>query len=486
MGGRPQLPALRRGRRVGGRGVPGAGGGSPAYLPVPLEWRATTRQICGLFPWSAPGALPLLGVPIGRHQETRAVVCFDHVNWFLGKRIANPSVLIIARPGLGKSTLASKVMLGLAAQGYALLVPGDTKPDYVELTRVLGGQVRAVSRSGGAALNPCDPGGMSAAAHRIGGAAGEALLSEAVGRATAAVSGLVELSRRGQPVTDYEEAAVSAALRLLYELDSREPTLPDVCKVLSDRAAAVRVVVLDGGRDEVYDELLGPLQRSLLALLTGAFGDVFARRVPRSADRHPAVNIDTSRIKSGDAAFLAAVMMAAWSEVYGQVESEQALADAGLAPRRLYCLTLDELWRVLNLGGSMPDRVNELTRLNRTQGVGQIMITHSIRDLSGSGRANVEGIEERAGALVVGGVPRGELDHLRRVMTLTDRECAALGSWWSSAAGFIEHRDVPPGAGKFLINPSSDDPGIPVDVVLTASERAWGGQNTNKAWEVQQ
>ena len=43
--------------------------------------------------------------------------------------------------------------------------------------------------------------------------------------------------------------------------------------------------------------------------------------------------------------------------------AEQALADAGLAPRRLYCLTLDELWRVLNLGGSMADRVNELTRL---------------------------------------------------------------------------------------------------------------------------
>ena len=164
-----------RGRRCAGpggrgpRGVPGAGGGSPAYLPVPLEWRATTRQVCGLFPWSAPGQLPLLGVPIGRHQHTGAVVCFDHVNWFLGNRIANPSVLIIARPGLGKSTLAAKMMLGLSAQGYALLVPGDTKPDYVELTRVLGGQVREVRRAGGAALNPCDPGGMSAAAHRIGG-----------------------------------------------------------------------------------------------------------------------------------------------------------------------------------------------------------------------------------------------------------------------------------------------------------------------------
>jgi hypothetical protein len=455
----------------------------PAYLPVPLEWRATTRQICGLFPWAVPGQLPLLGVPIGRHQEAGTVVCFDHVSWFLGKRIANPSMLVIARPGLGKSTLASKIMLGLAAQGYTLLVPGDTKPDYVELTKVLGGWVREVHRAGGAGLNPCDPGGMSAAARRIGGLAGATLLSEAIGRATVSVSGLIELSRRGQPVTDYEEAALGAALRLLYELDtSAPPTLPDVVQVLTGRVEAVRAVVLDGGRDDVYDELLGPLQRSLIALLSGAFGDVFARPVPRGDDHAPAVNIDTSRIKSGDAAFLAAVMMAAWSETYGQVEAEQALADAGLGPRRLYCLTLDELWRVLNLGGSLPDRVNELTRLNRTQGVGQIMITHSIRDL-GTGRVNVEGIEERAGAIVVGGVPRAEIDQLSRVMTLTNREAAALSAWWSTSAGFIEHRDVPPGAGKFLIKPSSDDPGIAVEVVLTSSERAWGGQNTNRAWE---
>ena len=103
----------------------------------------------------------------------------------------------------------------------------------------------------------------------------------------------------------------------------------------------------------------------------------------RSDDRAPVVsNIDTSRIKAGDPRFLAAVMIAAWSDIYGMVEADQALADEGLAPRRRYCLTLDELWRVLRLGGTMPDRVNELTRLNRTQGVGQIMITHSLRDLT--------------------------------------------------------------------------------------------------------
>jgi hypothetical protein len=412
------------------------------------------------------------------------VICFDHVNWFLGKRISNPSVLIIARTGLGKSTLSSKIMLSLAAQGYILLVPGDTKPDYAELVEMLGGQVRAVSRAGGVALNPADPGGMSAAAARIGGTAGEALLSEAIGRATVACSSLIELARKGQPVHDYEEAALNAALRRLYEPGVKEPVLRDVFDVLEQRADAVRAVVLDRGIDDTYESLVGPTQRSIQALLNGQYGDVFARRVERPVERQPAVSIDTSRIKSGDERFLAAVMMAAWSETYGQVEAEQALAEAGIAPGRLYCLTLDELWRVLQLGGTMPERVNELTRLNRTQGVGQIMITHSIRDLARGKRTNIEGIEERAGAIIVGGVPKREIDALSEVMTLTDAEQAELRTWWSmyDAAARGDHSDRPPGAGLFLIKPSSEDPGIPVDIVLTSVEREWGGQNTNRAW----
>src|SRR5664280_1233223 len=425
--GRPPRPIRRRGT-AGRTGVPGPGGGSTAFVPVPLSWRSTTRQLCGLYPWGSPGQLPLVGAPIGRHQLSRAVVCFDHVSWFLANLIGNPSVLIIARPGLGKSTLSSKLMLWLAGLGYVLLIPGDTKPDYVELTRSLGGEVRAVARSGGAALNPCDPGGMAAAAVRIGGSAGAALLAEAIGRAVVCL------------------AALATALRLLYDRAAAgsEPLIDDLAELLAHRPDAVRAVVLDRGVDAAYDALIDPLQRSLRALTGGQFGDVFTRRVPRRADRPP--------------------------------------ADEGLAPRRLYCLTLDELWRVLRLGGSMPDRVNELTRLNRTQGVGQIMVTHSIRDLAPGRDSEVEGIEERAGAIVIGGVPKRELDALDAVLTLTAAERSAIATWWSTSAAAVERNEVPPGAGKFLIKASSEDPGLPVDVELTSVERAWGGQNTNRAW----
>jgi hypothetical protein len=34
----------------------------------------------------------------------------------------------------------------------------------------------------------------------------------------------------------------------------------------------------------------------------------------------------------------------------------------------------------------------------------------------------------------------------------------------------------------FLIKPTSEDPGISVDLVLTSAEREWDGQDTNRAW----
>ena len=475
---------IRRHRYVGKKGVQGnSGTGSAAFVPVPLEWRATTRQVCGLYPWASPGQLPMVGGPIGLHQKSGSVVCFDHISWFLAHHIGNPSVLVIAKPGLGKSALSKKMTLNLAAMGYIPIVPGDSKNEYSAMTAAVGGEVRTVSRSGGAALNPCDPGGMAAVARRIGGVAGEALMAEAIGRATVCISSLVELSRKGQSTTDYEESAVSAALAVLYANDGDEPLLADLDQLLAARHPAVRAVLLDRGKDEVYDELIEPLRRSITALLGGQFGDVFARRVERMTGPPRAWSLDTSRIKAGDPRFLAAVLIAAWSDTYGMVEAQQALYEAGLGPRVLYCMVLDELWRVLNLGGTLPDRVNELTRLNRTDGIGQIMITHSIRDLARGGNSNVEGIEERAGAIMIGGAPRKELVALDQVVTLNNAERRAIQEWWSTSEALIERNEVPPGAGKFLLKASSETPGIPIQVVLSSVEKEWGGQNTNQAWQ---
>jgi hypothetical protein len=476
--------AAVRGAASSRRGAAAPGSGRTAFVPVPLEWQGTTRQVAGLYPWNVPGRLPPIGVPTGRHQLGAGVVCFDPASWFRAGLIANPSVLVLAKPGLGKSTLVDHWAIGLAALGYRILVPGDTKPDHVEMTRALGGTVQSVQRSGGAALNPCDPGGMGAAAAVIGGRAGEALLHEAIGRGATAVHSLVQLVRDGVPVRDHERSALVTGLRLLYDSGNPAPTLPDLVDVLGHRPEEVRSIVLARSGDDDYDALLDPLRRSLLALLSGPYGNVFSRRVERSDADAPALAVDTSAIRASEPGYLAAVLVAAWNEAYGRVEAAQAMAAAGLAPRRRHVILLDELWRVLRAGrgAGMADRVNELTRLNRTDGVCQIMVTHGVRDLSSGRDQQVEGIEHRAGALVIGGVPRQEVEALAGVVTLTDTEATELVSWSSTAD--LDPRARPPGSGKFLIKHSPTEPGIPVDVLLTPTELAWGGQNSNHAWQV--
>jgi len=55
--------------------------------------------------------------------------------------------------------------------------------------------------------------------------------------------------------------------------------------------------------------------------------------------------------------------------------------DRGSERRYWYFAILDELWRPLRAAGGLVDRIDAITRLNRTWGLGQAMITHTLKDL---------------------------------------------------------------------------------------------------------
>ena len=84
--------------RPGPRGLRGPGRGRVSYVEAPPEWRGTTVQVCGLFPFSVGGGSPTIGVPLGRNLLTGATVCCDPLAWFQrAKLILNPST-VPARP----------------------------------------------------------------------------------------------------------------------------------------------------------------------------------------------------------------------------------------------------------------------------------------------------------------------------------------------------------------------------------------------------
>jgi hypothetical protein len=64
---------------------------------------------------------------------------------------------------------------------------------------------------------------------------------------------------------------------------------------------------------------------------------------------------------------------------FGAVNVAHAFADAGLEPERHYWIVLDEVWRSLRAG--LVDSMDGVTRVNRNEGVGQAMATHTMSDL---------------------------------------------------------------------------------------------------------
>jgi hypothetical protein len=62
----PQRP------RLTARGYAGRGLGRASYVEAPREYRGTTVQVCGLFPWTVGSGAPTVGTPLGPgHRRVR-------------------------------------------------------------------------------------------------------------------------------------------------------------------------------------------------------------------------------------------------------------------------------------------------------------------------------------------------------------------------------------------------------------------------------
>jgi hypothetical protein len=468
------------------RGYTGAGGGRASLVTAPPEWRATSVQVCGLWPWAVGGGSPTIGVPLGKGLRTGKTVCFDPLSWFTDARlILNPSVFVLGLPALGKSTTMRREVIGVAGMGVTPLVLGDLKPDYTDVVTALGGQVIRLGRGQGA-INVLDVGAMDQAADRLGDENGARLHEEAHGRRLNVVKALLTVVRHS-PTRDYEDTVLSAALRELatrWQRRDSAPLLQDLVALIEEGPAAVRAVTLDRGSDERYRDVIDPLLRSLLALIDGPIGGMVARATTeRLRLDAPAIALDVSSISSNDTTLAAAALLVCWSEGFGAVEAANALADAGLEPQRNWFIVMDELWRVLRAGEGLVNRVDELTRLNRNEGVAQAMITHSLADMraldSASDREKAGGFVERAGAVLCAGLPDHELADLERIIPFSRAERSMVTSWstppgWGAAA-------EPPGRGNMMLKVGVR-PGIPFHVDLTPAEL--GGMNdTNRRWK---
>lgn len=455
-------------------------------MPHTVMFRGTSRQVCGLWPFAAGANAPLVGAPLGRHYHTGGSVCCDPIAWFENGLISAPSMFVLGLPGLGKSSFIRHMVLGMAGRGIHPMVLGDLKPDYVDLISAMGGQVIDVGRS---KINPLDAGGALEHAHLLPPEPRARLLSAAHERTLTMVASLIHIIRGAVP-SDREVTILDRALRTLEaSISGRQPTLEDLLHAIRNPSEQVRLAALDRGEWTRYQTITEDLEASLQALLGGKFGDVFAGEttVPMKMDR--AVVFDVSALSDSEKDLQAAVLLACWSYGFASVEAAQTLADAGVAQRHRHFIIMDELWRILRASSGIVDRIDGLTRLNRTIGVGQAMITHTMQDLealaSAEDVAKAKGFVERSKIVAMGGLPHAEMDLVADVVRMSEAEKRLITSWqdppsWDSTTGVVT---APPGRGMLLLKVGGR-PGIPVRIELTDVERALN--DTNKRWQVGQ
>jgi hypothetical protein len=476
--------------RPGLRGWPGRGGGAAVLVQAADEWRGTTVQVCGLWPFAAGTGSPAVGVPLGANLRTGATVCGDPISWFTrAKLISNPSMFVLGLPGLGKSTLIRRICLGLDGYGVLPLILADLKPDYVDLIEALDGQVITIGRGRGG-INVLDPGEATHVATQLSGAARDQVRTEAHSRAVEMVKALATITRK-TPMEVRESNVLARAVQILADRRRGGPveTLPDLLQLVRAAPDELRAVAVDRGDIGDYHRTTAGLEAALLAMMMpeGPVSDLFAKptAVPMRRDR-PAV-YDVSSIKDTESDLQAAALLACWSNGFAAVNYHHLLADAGREPRRHHFIVMDELWRALRSGPDMVDRIDGLTRLNRTVGVGQAMCSHTMSDQlalpTEAERMKAAGFVERAGMVALGGLPPREVPLLEQAgIRLSGVEAADVTSW-SAPAAFDARRGretEPPGRGKFLLKVGAR-PGIPVKVSLTHAETALN--NSNKRWD---
>lgn len=458
------------------KGFAGVGGGRLNRMPMPPEYMASSVQACGLWPFVTGSSRPAIGVPLGPDMISQSTVCCDPIAWFRAGLISNPSLMLFGLPGLGKSSVAGRMIIGCADRGIPSLILGDLKPDYIQLIRALGGTVISVG-PGLHQINMLDLGALSAAASKIGGTVGQELLMLAEQKATDLTIAIAQIVR-GDRLRDFEETVLTGAIHIVRR-SQKQPHLRHVLELLRDGHQELLMLTLSDTLAE-FRETVKALHRTLLAILHGPMGQVFGgtTSVPIPVDNPGGVVIDISGLANGSQSLLAAVMIATWAHGFAAVDANWELAQHGYATWRSFLVIQDEFWKPLRTSSGLVDRMDTLTRTNRGEGVGEIKITHSMKDPESlakeEDRAKARGFAERAGMLGLMGLDKTDLRKLNESVTLSEKEISKVASWrtpksWKAMTDDSGKPLPPPGCGKVLLK-VGDRAGLPVQTILTQKE----------------
>ncbi|MEW6470931.1 MAG: DUF87 domain-containing protein [Actinomycetota bacterium] len=375
--------------------------------------RATTAQLCSLYPFVAQASLPPSPVPLGVDRLGEdGVFAFDPFDLYGARVLTNPNMLVLGEPGSGKSAAVKVFCARLARSGRpTFLAVADPKGEYGPLAAALGLTVVKLHPGGAARLNPLERGS---------GSDGEATLSA---RRAALLHALLGTVLR-RPLRSLEEAALSWALETLEQAPAiAVPTLADVAALFASpvpvMAEAARRSPAELAR-ELEDLRLG-MGRLLDRDLRGMFDGTSTVRIDPTG---PGVVLDLSALHH-DPEALALVMVAATAWLQGAL----AAPAGGHATRRVQ--VLDEAWALL-AAERTARYLQAAFKLCRAWGVANIAVSHRVSDLraqadDGTATAKIgKGLLADTQTRVLFRQAPDELRSAKELLALTDTQAGLL------------------------------------------------------------
>lgn len=414
-----------------------------------LFCRSNCSNIAGYYPPYTGNSTITKGTPLGKHLITSMPVHGDPIAWY-PNLMSNPSLFVLGRPGLGKSSLIIRMILGIIARGDIAVIMGDLKGEYINLTNYVGGKVIDFSKG-------VD---ILSTVHNSLPSVREEVLSKLINLLIT----LLSIYRR-KMLTDVEISILEEVIRLL--VSNKKAKLFDILALIDNPTEELLQITLSKNSEEYKFNIKG-LRLSLQAFIYKV-KHLLSGNYKLSFEEYSAFCINISSIREDDDILTSMIMLSSW-----HLSTTYILNMQKKIPNKWYCAIFDELWRPLRTAGGMVDRIDALTRLNRHWGIAQILITHTLKDVLSLDKvtdvAKASGFIERVGSVICAGLPQTELEVLGKVVLYSQREIKMISRWTTPSVWHEdEKQSISPGRGKFMLK-IGDRLGIPFELILTDKE----------------
>jgi hypothetical protein len=347
---------------------------NPLQVAQPAH-RATSPNLAGAVPFVADADLGHAGPILGLNATTGGIWHFDPWELYAGKQINSTNVLVIGEFGTGKSGTIKQLCFRSLAFGRQVVVPSDSKAEWVKVAEAAGGQViRLGGKHTTARLNPLDRG------PRAFDASDDEHEVMVASRRRAVLVSLVEATLPADALlTPAEHTALEFALSCAIDASGDEPTLRGVYEQLKtpnrDHAGYVAGIEQDGARARHV------LRRFCEGDLAGLFED---RSTVQLDDNAPMVVVDTSALfaRGELAATCAQICTTNW--IQAVISNKHA--------RRTRFLVREEGWRDMTSVAAL-QAFRAWLKLSRDYGISVVTLMHKVSDFDAVGG---EGSEARS------------------------------------------------------------------------------------------